>query len=264
MKPQAAKEQIRFWYDPNFYNLELLHATYITHTFSRHTHEGYVIALIEEGVEAFRYQGSLHQAPAGSIVVIHPGEVHTGYAGIKSGWTYRRFYFAPSLLQKAVAEADESSLPYFPTAVFQDYQLAAQLRRLHICLDSASWLEKESYLLWTFAQLVARYSQTPPTTKPVGREEAAVRQIQEYLHASYLENISLEQLATIVNLKPLRLLRVFRQAVGLPPHAYLVQLRVTLAKKLLAMGMPITQVAADTGFTDQSHLTKHWECRSPR
>lgn len=262
MEPQAAKEKIRFWHDPNFDNLELVHAKYITHTFSRHTHEGYVIALMEEGVEAFRYRGSLHQAPAGSIVVIHPGEVHTGYAGVKSGWTYRRFYFDTSLLQKAAAEVSDEfrSIPYFPVAVFQDRQLEAQLRRLHICLEtSTSWLEKESYLLWTFAQLVARYSETPPAIKPVGREEAAVKHVQEYLQASYLENVSLEQLANIVDLKPLRLLRVFRQAVGLPPHAYLVQIRIALAKKLLAKGMPIAQVAADTGFTDQSHLTKHFK-----
>ena len=257
MKTQTAREQVKFWCDP--LGLELIHATYITHTFSRHTHEGFVIALIEEGVETFRYQGSLHHAPAGSIVVIYPGEVHTGHAGIKSGWTYRTFYPNVALLQTA-AEVDNSSIPYFPTAVFQDQSLASQLRYLHVCLESsASRLEKESRLLWTFAQLVRKHSQNPPFVKPIGQETAVVKRIQDYLNTHYFENISLEQLASMANLKPLRLLRVFRHAVGLPPHAYLVQMRVTRAKKLLVAGMAIAEVAAETGFTDQSHLTKHFK-----
>ena len=49
----------------------------------------YAIGVIESGVEEFTYQGVVHRAPAGSVVVIHPGEVHTGYAGTKAGWTYR-------------------------------------------------------------------------------------------------------------------------------------------------------------------------------
>ena len=135
-----------------------------------------------------------------------------------------------------------------------------QLRYLHVCLESsASRLEKESRLLWTFAQLVRNYSQNTPFVKPIGQETAVVKRIQDYLKTYSFENLSLEQLASMANLKPLRLLRVFRQAVGLPPHAYLVQMRVTRAKKLLVAGMPIAEVAAETGFTDQSHLTKHFK-----
>ncbi|MDJ0570973.1 MAG: helix-turn-helix domain-containing protein [Pleurocapsa sp. MO_192.B19] len=63
----------------------------------------------------------------------------------------------------------------------------------------------------------------------------------------------------MVNLKPLRLLRVFRQTLGLPPHAYLVQVRITQAKKLLARRISIAEVAAETGFTDQSHLHRHFK-----
>ncbi len=54
-------------------------------------------------------------------------------------------------------------------------------------------------------------------------------------------------------------LRVFCKQVGLPPHAYLVQTRVARAKVLLSMRLPIAQVAADTGFTDQSHLNRHFK-----
>lgn len=262
MKTQLRQEKAKFWSDSDLGNLELLRATYISHTFSRHTHEGYAIGVVEAGIEGFRYQGSNHLAPPSSVVVVHPGEVHTGHAVTKSGWTYRMFYPETYLLQKAASELADcfQPLPYFPTAVIQDRQLAAQMCYLHLCLEnSASKLEKESLLIWTFAQLISRYAQAPPPIKPISPEVFAIKRTQEYLQANYSDNISLERLSNLVNLKPLRLLRVFRRTLGLPPHAYLVQVRVTQAKRLLAMGISIADAAVETGFSDQSHLHRHFK-----
>jgi transcriptional regulator GlxA family with amidase domain len=166
-----------------------------------------------------------------------------------------------SLVQRATAEfMGQKQLPYFPNPVIQDQQLATQLRQLHIVIEnSTSVLERESCFLWTIAQLVRRYGDRRPFLVPIRQEHQVVQRIQDYLRANYANSISLEQLAYIANLKPLRLLRSFRREVGLPPHAYLVQVRVTRAKAMLSLGVPIAQVAADTGFTDQSHLTRHFK-----
>lgn len=255
-------EHTKFWRDPVLDNTEMLHAVYVTHTFARHTHEGYAIGVIETGVEAFTYRGATYQAPAGSIVIIHPGEVHTGYAGIPSGWQYRMLYPDAAVLQRAAAEVNERSrnLPFFPNPVIQDPPLAAQLRGMHMAIEaSGSQLERESRFLWTLAQVVARYADDRPFLPPISQEHAAVQRIREYLNTHFMDSISLEQLAQLANLKPLRLLRAFRREVGLPPHTYLVQIRVARAKALLAMGVPIAQVAFDTGFTDQSHLNRHFK-----
>jgi AraC-like DNA-binding protein len=261
LNTKCCEERAKFWRDPTLNNLEMLRATYVTQNFSRHTHEGYAIGVIEQGIQQFTYQGAIHRAPAGSIVVIHPGEVHTGHAGTPSGWTYRMLYPEVSLVQRATAEfMGQKQLPYFPNPVIQDQQLAAQLRQLHIVIEnSTSVLERESCFLWTIAQLVRRYGDRRPFLVPIRQEHQVVQRIQDYLRANYANSISLEQLAYIANLKPLRLLRSFRREVGLPPHAYLVQVRVTRAKAMLSLGVPIAQVAADTGFTDQSHLTRHFK-----
>jgi AraC-like DNA-binding protein len=259
---QPLQETVKFWRNPVLENLEMLRATYVTHSFSRHTHEGYAIGVMEAGVEAFTYQGAAHQAPAGSIVAIHPGEVHTGHAAIPDGWTYRMLYPEVSLMQKAAAELMPRSpgVPYFAKPVIYDPQLAAQLRQLHIALEtSLSRLELESRFLWLFAQFIVRYADVRPHSTPIGNESQLVQRIQDYLGANYKHSISLEQLAQLVNLKPLRLLRLFRKHVGLPPHVYLVQTRVANAKALLRLGIPLAQVAVDTGFTDQSHLTRHFK-----
>lgn len=241
--------------------MELLRATYITHTFTRHSHDTFAIGVIDAGVEEFSYQGAVHQAVQDCIVIIHPGEVHTGHAGVPTGWTYRMFYPEMSVLQQAGAEFEgKIQIPYFAQPVLADQCLAAQLRHLHRILEiSDSPLERESVLLWTFAQLIQRYAQQCPEIAPLPPEHRIVQSVQDYLITYYANPISLQELADIVNLKPLRLLRLFRQQIGLPPHRYLVQVRVARAKALLSTGVSPAQVAYDTGFTDQSHLNRHFK-----
>ncbi|MBD3883744.1 AraC family transcriptional regulator [Phormidium tenue FACHB-886] len=255
-------ERVKFWRDPALDNTELLRATYVTHSFSRHTHDGYAIGVIESGVEEFTYRGATRRAPAGSIVIVHPGEVHTGHAGTPEGWQYRMLYPDVPLLQKAATELQDKAqlIPYFANPVIADPELAGQLRRLHLTLETTeSQLERESRFLWTLTQLISRYADRCPPLQAVGQDHQAVLRIRDYLTAHYAESITLDQLATLANLKPLRLLRVFQRQMGLPPHVYLVQLRVAQAKALLAQGQPIAQVAFDTGFTDQSHLNRHFK-----
>jgi AraC-like DNA-binding protein len=79
------------------------------------------------------------------------------------------------------------------------------------------------------------------------------------MEASYMDNPSLEDLAHIAGLSPFHLTRVFHEATGLPPHTYLTQLRVSRAKQRLQAGDPIADVAAATGFSDQSHLTRRFK-----
>ncbi|MUL35942.1 AraC family transcriptional regulator [Gloeocapsopsis dulcis] len=263
MKAAAKQEKIKFWREEvALSHLELLHARYITHSFSRHAHETFAIGVIEQGAEAFSYQGEKHIAPAGSVVVINPGEVHTGSAAnIHVGWTYRMLYPDIKLLQQATSEAGQqtSEIPYFPIAVIQDSQLARLILKLHHTLEKVTCtLEQDSCLLWTLAQLIARHAGERLIWR-VGKESQAVLRVQEYLEAHYTKNISLDAIARIANLSPFYLIRTFRKCIGLPPHEYLTQIRISRAKILLLQGYAIAQVAHDTGFADQSHLTRHFK-----
>ncbi len=245
----------------------MLHATYITYAFARHAHEGFGIAIVEAGAMEFDYRGASHIAPAGSVVVTHPGEMHTGQAVLDTGWTYRTLLPASDWLQQAAANlsdrphrASPDQLPYFSSPVIHDQRLNQQFIALHRMLEtSPSALERQSWFLWAMAQLVQGYASYAPQVTPIGPEHRAVRQVRDYLTHDYTRNISLNELATLVGLKPLRLLRVFRKQMGLPPHAYLNHVRVNRAKQLLAAGQSLTDTALATGFADQSHLHRHFK-----
>jgi AraC-like DNA-binding protein len=55
------------------------------------------------------------------------------------------------------------------------------------------------------------------------------------------------------------LTRVFTKEIGMPPHAFQTQVRISEAKKLIRAGWPLSTVAAMTGFADQSHFIRHFK-----
>ncbi|MGF1516658.1 MAG: AraC family ligand binding domain-containing protein [Nodosilinea sp.] len=255
------RETVKFWQVPEADDLELLRATYIRHSFARHTHDTFAVGVIQQGTEVFAYRGATHGAPKGSVVLINPGEPHTGHAADASGWTYRMLYPAVSLLQRSIAETRAGAgAIYFPEPVVQDPTLRDWLLRSHQVLEhQAPRLEQDSRLLWTFAQLIARHADHRPPWRSLGHETRSIAQAREYLEAHYSENPTLEELAAIAHLSPFYFLRVFRQQVGLPPHGYLNQVRLRQAKRLLGQGGAIATVAHLTGFADQSHLTRQFK-----
>jgi AraC-like DNA-binding protein len=255
-------EKVKFWRDPVLRDLEMLSATYVTYSFARHAHEGFGIAIVESGAMEFEYRGKTYIAPAGSVVVTDPEEMHTGQAVLDTGWTYRTILPAAAWLQQAASELAERprALPYFSSPLIFDRSLNRHLTRLHQNLEQMpSPLERESQFLWAMAQLVHQHAGDRPAVAKLGRETNVVNLIRDYLRESYTTNISLNELAALVDMKPLRLLRTFRKHVGLPPHAYLNQVRVHQAKRLIADGYPIIDAALATGFTDQSHLHRHFK-----
>lgn len=255
-------EQAKLWAADDLGGLELLRATYVTHSFSRHAHEEFAIGVVEDGAQAFRYRGATHTTPPGGIILVNPGETHTGHAAVESGYTYRMLYPDADLLRQAASElvGREKGVPSFSAPVVRDGRLAEFVRRLHVALESSnSALERGSLLLWTLAQLVARHADSRALARSVGNEHVAVERAREYLETHYAENVSLDQLSYVANLSPFHLLRVFRNATGLPPHAYHLGVRIARAKGLLLAGLPIARVAAETGFADQSHLTKSFK-----
>ncbi|MBD2103528.1 AraC family transcriptional regulator [Leptolyngbya sp. FACHB-261] len=256
------QDEATFWQDPELDGVEILHAHYVTQSFSRHTHNAFVISLIEQGEGAFWYRGSLRHSSAGSLGLLNPDEPHTGHVLGNIGWTYRALYVDPGLLLRVAQDIAERPWNgcWFPEPVVQDRRVAQSIRTLHrLLIEPSSTLERESALLVALSQLLLRHAERPPSLQRRGPEHRAVTQVREYIDVCYAENLSLQKLAALAQLNPFHLAQVFRKTVGLPPHAYLNQVRVARARTLIVAGEPIAQAAQATGFVDQSHLTRRFK-----
>ncbi len=94
---------------------------------------------------------------------------------------------------------------------------------------------------------------------PDPRLPLVAQRARDYLHSHSSQDIGLDDLARETGVDRFRLTRAFKAAFGLAPHAYLIQLRLTQARRLLAQGeLPVT-VAAALGFADQSHLGRWFQ-----
>ncbi|MEG6551043.1 AraC family transcriptional regulator [Desulfocurvibacter africanus] len=239
--------------------VEWLRATYVTQTFSRHTHEGYALGVIERGALRFRYRGETLRADAGSINLVIPGEAHDGQADGEQGWSYSMFYLPPeALLEVAGDLAPRPSLPHFRSGVLHDPDLAQDILLAHatVAQAGAPALAGETLVRRMLTAWVERHADGFWRWPRLGDERGAVRRVRQLIHERYREDLHLAELAETARLSPFHLLRVFERETGLTPHVYLVQVRVQSARELLAGPLPLAQVAAETGFADQSHLTR--------
>jgi len=261
MKSESAIQQVNFWRVQNISDLELIHAHYLNHTFPRHLHEEYVIGIIVRGVEAINYRGMVYVAPVGSLILINPGELHSNYSINGRGFTYRMFYPSTRLLKQINFDVTgKEDSPLFSTPVIKQSDIFHSLLRLHIKLEHTnSALEQESEFISVMARLIARHASADITSLPFISEHRYIKIAREYLESHYTENVSLRQLASISNISPFHLLRTFHEEIGLPPFEYQTQLRISHAKKLLRDGWSIAETAAESGFADQSHLTRHFK-----
>lgn len=239
---------------------ELLHARYVTHRFPRHTHEGYGFGVVERGALAFRYRGEQVVAPAGSINLVIPDEPHTGAAADRRGWTYRMFYLRADLMERAHRELAGAGLPYFRPGVIRDPELATRLAALHRAIEDGSEprLTVESQLLALLTGLIRRHASQRPEPRHAGARRELER-VRDYIRDNFASEIGLERIASLAGLSPWHVARGFTRSFGVPPHAYQIQMRVAEARRLLSSGESVADVAAAAGFTDQSHLTRHFK-----
>ncbi|WP_190136446.1 AraC family transcriptional regulator [Streptomyces longispororuber] len=252
-------EHARLWAAPGSPQVELLAARFERFAFDRHSHEQLSVGVIEDGAEGLHLSGGTVVVPAGQLVVLNPGQVHTGYAAEESGWRYRMFYFDTALVAElARAHLGVGDVWFAQTAV-RDPGLFAALRRVHRAQEHIrDPLTAESLLLGALTTVLRRHARTgrAPATAPPRRGGRGVDLARQVLHDRWTEPVTVADLCAAAGMPRASLIAAFRRTYGLPPHAYLLRLRANRARRLLLSGRRPAEVAAATGFADQAHLTR--------
>jgi AraC-like DNA-binding protein/PAS domain-containing protein len=103
----------------------------------------------------------------------------------------------------------------------------------------------------------------PPARSRGGLPPVVTQRICEYMESHLDQKISLDVLASMAGLSTHHFARAFHQTVGMPPHSYLLSRRLERAERMLhETRLPLAEIAAVTGFSDQSHLARHFRRRT--
>jgi AraC family transcriptional regulator len=216
----------------------------------RHMHERPYICLIRHGTYSERY-GRRSRSCGPAMVVYHPaGEHHcqemhgcdVASFNVEIGQTWQQ------RMSEIGMAADQPV--QFEGGRARDIAVRMLRELNHDDIDTTPAIED---LFW---QLLAeiRSSVTP---RPPGPGPAWLGAVREILDTCIREPISLSGIADDIGVHPMHLAATFRRHFGCSVGEYLRRRRVAAAREMLAKpDMPLTRIAIDAGFADQSHLTR--------
>jgi AraC-like DNA-binding protein len=235
---------------------EVFHAHFTEHVYPMHAHNSWTLLIVDSGT--VRYDLDRHEHGAlGAVVTLLPPDVpHNGRAATPDGFRKRVLYLdraglGDDLIGRAV-----------DTPAFVDPLLLRRIDQLHQALDSpGEELAAESRLLLVSERLAGRlrgHRRGPADAEAVPVPRTAAHLLRELIDARVVPGLSMTEAAALLHFHPTHLIRAFTREFGLPPHQYLTSRRVDLARGLLLGGRPAGEAAVESGFYDQSHLTRHF------
>jgi AraC family transcriptional regulator len=87
-----------------------------------------------------------------------------------------------------------------------------------------------------------------------------LQQVRDYINTYLDRDLSLVQIARVINLSPTYFASLFKHATGISPHQYVIKQRVKRAKMMLSKtDLAIADIALQVGFSSQSHLTQQFK-----
>lgn len=238
----------------------LMRADFSDHVFERHSHDCYVIGTTTHGIQRFRCKGRQYDSRAGDFVLFNPDEDHDGRPGTQDGFRYTIWYVPVDFV---AGDDDPACGSYFARPHVTDRQMAERFGSLSACLGRApvESLRAESLIRAFLGTMLRRHGERAlqGASPSIDACAAALARVRDYIRTCYAQDLTVADLAAVAGLSRAHLTRAFSTAFHMPPHVYLNAVRISQAQALIRRGMPLTMVALECGFADQSHLTRRFK-----
>lgn len=200
-------------------------------------------------------------ASPGWLFAASPGEVFVGRRVLSPG-AFSSLSFDAQTFSQYLAEhqLDVSALKLRPHV-----RMSAVLRaRFLAVIDSfgadLSLLEAEEAVTGFVSAMVREVVMDGPSEAALPPAASSIADhVREQLHQDTLGRLDLTTLAQEAGLSRYQVLRAFKRRYGLPPQSYRMRVRMAIAQRMLREGAAPAFVAAELGFVDQSHLTRHFK-----
>jgi AraC-like DNA-binding protein len=241
---------------------EVFHARITGWGYPPHCHDSWAVLIVDAGAIRYTLDRRSCMADGQTVTILPPGVIHDGRpAPGEHGFSKRELYLPVSFLPAALVGAAVDH-----TAI-RDRQLRGALAGLHDCLasgalaggglaDRGEQLRAEARLGFVAERIAAHLGRPPPRRDP---EPRLAGQLRALLDEHLAGPLTLESAAAELGRSVPHLVRSFTRQFGVSPHAYLIGRRVDAARRALLRGARPADVAADLGFYDQAHFSRHFK-----
>ncbi len=240
-----------------------------------HDHDFYEINIVLSGKGIHLIGSRKIEVGIGDVFVIPPGTVH-GYENIGGGFNVYHVIVRTEFFEKYSSELAEFSgfrLLFEVEPYLRQRSGKAYLRLdyealgfLGGCLelfeslkndDSAEADTLRSTLALTVIGYLSRRTYAPlAEINSKNADDLAIAVALEYIHKNISESLNLDFLASICKMSRATFIRKFKGVCGIAPHGYILNHRLSAARRLLERGCSMTETAHECGFYDASHLCK--------
>jgi AraC-like DNA-binding protein len=218
-------------------------------------HTGYTMAYLRKGSFGYRAQGRAHELVTGSILIGRPGVEYVCSHDHVCGDECLAFDLVPSLVEALAPGGtgiwQAGALPPLPELmVLGELAQAAAEGRSDVDIAEAGMA-----LAGRVAKIVS--GKTGPAAAVTARDRRRAVEAALWIDENAPEPIDLDKAAHAAGLSPFHFLRLFRRALGVTPHQYLIRARLRRAARRLAEDdSPITAIAYEVGFADLSNFVR--------